>query len=181
MKLSKMSQSVSDPRVKEEVSGIDDALQEVLTYCRTLMTELNPPGLDTGDLHTALHGLAERMGREGLKVTIQMTQQHTITSNEAILLYQSVRELLFNVLKHAKVEAATVSVSTDAQGRVRVAVEDRGIGFNPIAEWQPATLHLGLDSVHERMQTLGGDCVVQSEPGKGTRIELVLPHSQTSV
>ena len=37
-----MSHSVRDPRVKEEVSGIDEALQEVLTYCRTLMTELTP-------------------------------------------------------------------------------------------------------------------------------------------
>lgn len=175
MKLSKMSQSVRDPRVKEEVTGIDDALQEVLTYCRTLMTELNPPGLETGDLQAALHGLAERMGREGLKVSMHVMQQPTITSDQAILLYQSVRELLFNVLKHAKVDTATVSVSTDPQGRVRVAVEDQGIGFTPATGWQPGTTHFGLDSVHERMRTLGGDCVVQSEPAKGTRVELVLP------
>ncbi len=178
MKLSKMSHSVRDPRVKEEVSGIDEALQEVLTYCRTLMTELNPPGLETGDFHTALHGLADRMGREALKVTIHIMQQPTLTPNQAILLYQAVRELLFNVLKHAKVDTATISVSTDAQGRVCVAVEDQGLGFTPATGWQAGTTHFGLDSVHERMLTLGGDCMVQSEPGKGTRIELVLP-SQT--
>ena len=178
MKLSKMSHSVRDPRVKEEVTGIDQALQEVLTYCRTLMTELNPPGLEAGDFHTALHGLAERMGRESLKVTIHFTQQHTFKPNQAILLYQAVRELLFNVLKHAKVDTATVSVSTDAQGRVCVAVEDQGIGFTPATGWEPGTPHFGLDSVHERMRTLGGDCMVQSELGKGTRVELVLP-SQT--
>ncbi len=181
MKLSKMSQSVRDPRVKEEVTGIDDALQEVLTYCRTLMTELNPPGLETGDLPAALHGLAERMGREGLKVSITVMQQPTITPDQAILLYQSVRELLFNVLKHAKVDTATVSVSTDPQGRVRVAVEDQGIGFTPATGWQPGTTHFGLDSVHERMRTLGGDCVVQSEPAKGTRVELVLPYTASQL
>jgi signal transduction histidine kinase len=115
------------------------------------------------------------MGREGLKVSMHVMQQPTITSDQAILLYQSVRELLFNVLKHAKVDTATVSVSTDPQGRVRVAVEDQGIGFTPATGWQPGTTHFGLDSVHERMRTLGGDCVVQSEPAKGTRVELVLP------
>jgi signal transduction histidine kinase len=175
MKLSKMSHSVRDPRVKEEVSVIDEALQEVLTYCRTLMTELNPPGLETGNLQTALHGLADRMGREGLKVPIHIMQQPTLTPNQAILLYQAIRELLFNVLKHAKVDTATISVSTDAQGRVCVAVEDQGIGFTPTTGWQPGTTHFGLDSVQERMRTLGGDCVVQSEPGRGTRVELVLP------
>ena len=156
MKLSRMSHSVRDPRVKEEVSGIDEALQEVLTYCRTLMTELNPPGLETGDLHTALYGLAERMGREGLKVPIHMMQPFTFTPNQAILLYQAIRELLFNVLKHAKVDSATISVSTDAEGRVGAAVEDHGIGFIPGTGWQAGTTHFGLDSVHERMRTLGG-------------------------
>jgi signal transduction histidine kinase len=94
-------------------------------------------------------------------------------------LFQSVRELLFNVVKHAGVDEATVSLSQVPRPRPSVMVEvtDRGRGFEPAKRRLVPTEEggFGLFSIRERIDLIGGRVEVASSPGKGTRVTLSVP------
>jgi signal transduction histidine kinase len=85
-----------------------------------------------------------------------------------------VRELLFNVSKHARTEAAQVSVGI-VDGKLRLSVSDSGAGFDPRALAQPASAGLGLFSIRERLEALGGTLEIDSARGRGTRVTLTVP------
>jgi CheY-like chemotaxis protein len=98
-----------------------------------------------------------------------------LAEEQAVVVFQAVRELLFNVMKHAAVDQATVTVALDDEV-VRVAVVDKGKGLSPDAARRSAEPgHLGLVSVRERIQAMGGRVEIESVPGQGTTVTLVLP------
>ncbi|MHC5034038.1 MAG: sensor histidine kinase, partial [Planctomycetota bacterium] len=94
----------------------------------------------------------------------------------SVLLFQTVRELLLNVVKHAAANAATVSVHAE-DGEVRISVEDDGVGFDAAALGVHGhrTEGFGLFSIRERLDHLGGRLELQSEPGAGTRAVVTAP------
>jgi CheY-like chemotaxis protein len=87
-----------------------------------------------------------------------------------------VRELLFNITKHADVSQAKVSLAR-TDGLLRVAVSDAGKGFDPatLAERQASNGSFGLFSLKERLSMIGGVVNVTSAVGEGTQVEIVLP------
>ena len=156
--------------------------QQALSYTRTLIGELSPPSFREYGLPAALQWLAEQMQKNGLQVDVRTDAEHVPLSEEqAVLVFQCVRELLFNVLKHAGVQQAMVQVLTGAGGEVRVIVRDRGQGMSEDdsrRDAQPG--HLGLFAVRERMASVGGRAEVSSKLGEGTSVTLCLPrvHSE---
>lgn len=156
---------------------LDDILQQALSYTRTMIAELCPPGLHDAGLPAALRWLAERMQRHGLSVEVHSNcEQLPLPEDRAVFLLQSVRELLYNVLKHAGVDCATVSLHVGAKGDLSLAVEDRGRGLDSDAlqrSVEPG--HFGLLSVRERMDAMGGTLILENRPGGGMRVELGLP------
>jgi CheY-like chemotaxis protein/anti-sigma regulatory factor (Ser/Thr protein kinase) len=94
-----------------------------------------------------------------------------------VLLFQSVRELLFNVVKHAGVASARVRMSRDGDDSVRITVSDEGVGFDPMAPSDEGALSsgFGLFSLRERLDLLGGRIGVESTPDRGTRVTLLAP------
>ncbi len=95
-----------------------------------------------------------------------------------LLLFQALRELLFNVVKHAGVEKATVEVS-ESNGRIEAIVKDRGRGFDP-AGLRAEGGHsegVGLFGIRERLTYFGGVMEIDSAPGKGSRFKMILPRS----
>jgi signal transduction histidine kinase len=91
-----------------------------------------------------------------------------------VLVYQLVRELLYNVAKHAGTDRARVTAER-AGHRVRVVVEDEGVGFDPATLEEVAGVGLGLPSVRDRLELVGGRLDVESRPGEGTRVALEVP------
>jgi len=91
------------------------------------------------------------------------------------LIFRAVKELLFNVVKHAKAQEATVSIRYDRRN-IHIAVEDNGVGFDIgiLDTYEKGSARFGLFSLGERLRTKGGALEVKSEPGKGTRISLTL-------
>ena len=179
MKLNQLKEDVPlYPEAEVLTRELEDVLQQALTYSRTTIAELSPPALHEAGLAVSLKWLAERMEKHGLRVEVHTSDYQTIHLSEdrVILLFQSVRELLFNVLKHAGVYQATVRVSAGQVGEVCIAVEDRGKGLDADAmkhAMEPG--HLGLFAVQERMEAMGGRVDLTSDPGKGTCVRLVLP------
>jgi signal transduction histidine kinase/ActR/RegA family two-component response regulator len=158
----------------------EETLGTALTYCRTLMAELNPPVLHERGLTAGLTWLADNMKRHDLAVTLDVKQSGDLPLPEdrAVLLFQSVRELLINVAKHGAVKRASVQM-TYAEGLLHLVVHDDN-GFDLVAAEAPATpsalsSKFGLFSIRERMKALGGSFDLQSMPGKGTTATLTLP------
>jgi len=165
------------PRAQALGAEVDEALDQALAYTRTMIAELSPPSFQESGLTAALQWLAERMRKDGLFVDVQAGGESAALSEEqAVLLFQSVRELLINVLKHAGVDRATVRLTETNENDVHIAVEDRGTGLGPDALQRAAEPgHLGLFAVRERMEAMGGRLDLASVPGLGTTATLVLP------
>lgn len=160
------------------LQDLHEILQQSLTYTRTMIAELSPHTLHTAGLPAALEWLAERMQKHGLWVTVEAhCDAVKLPEDHAVLLFQSVRELLFNVLKHAEVDRATVSLHATDEGLV-LSVVDRGKGLDAEGLRRSAEPgHFGMLAVRERMEAMGGWLKLESEPGAGTRVELGLPFS----
>jgi len=107
----------------------------------------------------------------------------TLPEDQAVLLFQSVRELLINSSKYAGTGAATVTVEC-RDDQLRIEVRDEGAGFEVAATTAAVTstgapsFKFGLLSIMERMQALGGSFDLQSAPGQGVTATLLLPLSQ---
>jgi CheY-like chemotaxis protein/two-component sensor histidine kinase len=168
----------------EMIHQADDVIHQSLAYTRNLVAELSPPVLHEFGLPAALRWLGEQMYRYQLAVTvsIQSAEDLRLPEDHAVLLFQSVRELLINAAKHAVSKHALVTLK-EHEGCLRITVEDQGVGFDlPAVSSQKASQissKFGLFSIRERMNTLGGRFVLRSVPGEGTSATLILPLSPT--
>jgi PAS domain S-box-containing protein len=179
MKLFKAAQQASNPTIAGLLAEADRVLDESITYTRSLMADLTPPILQFG-LVMSLRWLADKFRRHNVRVEVQArTDLHLeLTEDQIALLFQSVRELLMNVVKHAKTDHAQVSVQSDGQ-ILTIEISDAGQGFDASA--LPNQLpsqgggQFGLFSIRERMEALGGRFEVESARGGGTRACLILP------
>jgi len=157
-----------------EVKGlVDQTIQEV----RSLTSQISPPILYEVGLEAALEWLSDRLLADyGLKVMCRSDQQPKPLSAEMrSTLFQSVRELLLNVVKHAKINEATV-LSERILDRITITVEDLGRGFVMAgADRKRNSGGFGLFNIRQRVEHLGGEIIVESEAGRGTRVTLSAP------
>ncbi|HJL18490.1 MAG TPA: ATP-binding protein, partial [Sandaracinaceae bacterium LLY-WYZ-13_1] len=147
-----------------------------LEETRGLMFELSPPILEQEGLGDALEWLRRQMAElHGLEVTLERDADAPIPDEDRrLLLFQIVRELLFNVRKHAGTRRATVWLGA-ADGAVTIDVRDAGRGFDPRTLDRTDATGLGLVSIRERLRQIGGTLDVRSAPGEGARIVVSAP------
>jgi len=159
----------------------DELLAEALNYTRTLVAELSPPVLSEQGLGRALIWLGEYMKRYGLVVAVSVPERRVsgLPEDQAVLVFQSIRELLFNASKHAGTHEAWVTLE-HKEGALRIEVRDNGVGFVPSSLSAPneTSSKFGLFSIRERMSALGGSLHITSSPEVGTRAVLLLPLSK---
>ena len=164
------------------LTHMEDALAESLSYTRTLIADLSPPVLHQFGLTAGLQWFAERMQIQrkfSVKLLLDQVDSSLLPEDKAVLLFQSVRELLLNVAKHAQCNEATVRL-THRPDALRIEVVDQGVGFDPISSAStnnasPLSSHFGHFSIRERMRALGGAFEITSQPGRGTVACLDLP------
>jgi two-component system, chemotaxis family, CheB/CheR fusion protein len=167
---------LSDMRrmAEEAYEHLTVAIQET----RQLTVNLSPPVLRDEGLVQALEWLIHQMSdSHGLRVKLKAKADIVIEAEEMrILVFHIVRELLFNIVKHAEVEAATVELYEDS-GLLRVDVSDKGTGFSVEEVFGQRGRHggLGLLNARERLSLFGGSIQVESQSGAGTKISLSLP------
>ena len=92
-------------------------------------------------------------------------------------LFRIVQEALNNVVKHAKTDHAIITLNTEDESRIILKVEDPGIGFD-LNFLKSLPGHLGLTSMEERVSAIGGKLAIDSQPGKGTRLNVEIPLAQ---
>jgi CheY-like chemotaxis protein len=171
------------PALAKMIEETDFVFADALKYTRTLVAELSPPVLRDHGLAAGLKWLAEYMTKRDVSVmvTVPETEDLRLPEDQAILLFQSVRELLINSSKHAGSGQATVTM-VQRSGSLAITVRDEGAGFDPaVPHVFSGTMpsKFGLFSIRERMRALGGSFDIQSSPGQGTTATLVLPLSGT--
>jgi len=173
-----LSAKVDTPQ-KQFLQNIKDLIGQSIQESRSLTAELAPTALHQGGLLSALKWLVQWM-QEKHGLTVELQAESGIDSQPediSILMFQCIRELLFNVVKHAGVKTARIDFAREGKDRLRAVVSDRGIGFDPEVAWQKSEsgAGFGLFSIRERVTLLGGSLEVESAPGKGTAFSLMVP------
>jgi PAS domain S-box-containing protein len=162
----------------EAAARVDAVLGETLEVSRSLASELTPPIRHNGLLGPVLEWLGSVMRQKyGLSVEIQDGGESSLKEEGlVVLLYQAVRELLFNVVKHSGTGVAAVSIR-ERGGTLTVVVEDRGKGFDTgLPEPDPGKPGgTGILAIRERIGLFGGSLDVRSAPGMGSTFTLSVP------
>ena len=162
------------------LSESEDILQQALTYTRSLVAQLTPMALHEFGLAAALTWLGDQMRQQyrlTVKVEVQDRLSVSLPEDQSVLIFQSIRELLINVAKHARVDKATVRMRQEAD-LLRISVIDEGLGSDAGGSAGPSS-KFGLFSIKERMRALGGTFEFTSTQGKGTMATLSLPWQES--
>jgi DNA-binding NarL/FixJ family response regulator len=169
----------AEPLVKQAALEIEGLLDEAVSVSRSLTAELSPPVLHEGGLSAGLEWLAHWMAdKHGLIVELSMEAGlPPLAEDVKVLLFESVRELLFNAIKHAHVGSARVNLRLIEESQLRITVSDAGPGFDPtkVKPAGEAGGGFGLFSIRERLDLIGGHVEIDSAPGKGSRFMLTAP------
>jgi len=163
-----------ESRFEDVLSLVDQAIKSV----RTLTFEISPPVLYELGLEPAIDWLCLQVRKKyGLKA--ERTSEGcpaALPDDLRITLFRSVQELLLNAAKHARASEVRVSL-TWRDDQVGIEVRDDGRGFDAARERSVAadTGAFGLFSIRERMRSKDGSLDIDSAPGRGTAVTLVLP------
>lgn len=170
---------VEDEEQRDLIGNICDVISESIATSRSLTVELSPTILHEGGLAAGLEWLARWMEeKHGLIVDVRC-EPDVVAEREdiRILLFESVRELLFNVVKHAGVTSAKVHLRR-ADERLEITVSDSGVGFDPsrvqAMRGDPAG-GFGLFTIRERLELLGGNLKIDTAPQGGATFTLAAP------
>ena len=167
-------------RIRAGAAELIELSRSALTALRALIFELRPPALQDHSLIEAVRAYAASMtGRSGVPITVLDERADTALPEEASdNIYRVVQEALHNVVRHAGASTVTVGfrdgdgiASTAAD--VVVEIADDGRGFDPAG--LAGDGHLGLVTMRERAEDLGGRLEVRSRRGDGTRVILRVP------
>jgi signal transduction histidine kinase len=155
--------------------------ESALHTVRDLSRLLHPAVLDDIGLAAAVETyVREFRKRYDMPVVFTSSGMGRRLSPEAeAAFYRIVQEALTNIARHARASSCTVSLR-ESGGVVQLSIEDDGVGFDP--EQQRSGAHhdgLGLLGMRERVTRIGGTCVVDSAPGRGTRVLVRLPTDLT--
>lgn len=156
---------------------VQQMLDKAIEVTRTLSMSFRPPVIHEQGPKMALRWLADDMRQKfNLSVAVSVGRVSELVSKEmGLFVFDAVRELLLNVVKHAGVKTVTVRLGPEGHGRFKVEVCDRGRGFNPSVN---RVRKFGLFSIRERADVLGGSMALFSKRGEGTRVILRLPLKQ---
>ena len=163
----------------EIIRKIQNMLEGSFNLTRSLSVELSPPVLHDHGLAAALEWLAAQARKHhGAKVSVEADPSANPKAIDVrVFLFQAVRELLLNAVKHAPGSFVHITMKEIGAGKLRVVVSDRGSGFDPAKlDRQGIQLGgLGLFNIRERMASFGGKLQIDSALGRGTRITLIAP------
>jgi PAS domain S-box-containing protein len=161
------------------IKEIRDLIDQTICSTRSLTFELSPPILYEFGLESALEWLSENISsRHGIAIKhVNDGKPKPVTEQIGVLIFQMVRELLLNVVKHAKANLVNLYVMKKKKN-LQILVEDNGKGFNysrSKVDFSRNTMGFGLFSIRERLDCIGGELEVKTKPGHGTKAIIKVP------
>jgi PAS domain S-box-containing protein len=180
LNLAPVLRRIPDAETRHALQSIDDLVRKAIAAAESLTDELSPPVLHEAGLGPALSWLASRMKEQhGLEVEIDLDDQAE-PENDAMreFLFSAARELLVNVVKHARVDQARLSAKIAGSDRLQITVCDGGVGFDADridGERRPVGTVFGLAGLRQRLALLSGEMEIDSFPNFGTTVTLTAP------
>jgi signal transduction histidine kinase len=184
IKLDELHHSVTSGEVTKALDEICNNIGQIIQDTRTLTFDLSSPILNEIGLEAAVadwldvqiqakHGIETEFVNDG--------QQKPLDDDIRALLFRNVRELLVNVIKHADAQNVKVSVRR-VNEHIHIDVEDDGKGFDSVKVISTGIedTKFGLFSIRQRLEQLGGQFEIDSEPGRGSKITMTAPLKLTN-
>ncbi len=179
LKLEALCESAPSAELGKALDELCSCVGQTIVDTRSLTFDLSSPILYELGFETAVaewlteqieekHGIATEFENDG--------QPKQLDDDISVLLFRNVRELLINIVKHARAKKVKVFIRK-VDGQIQVSVEDDGVGFDPaeVAKTAARRAGFGLFSVRERLEQIGGHLEIESEPGRGSRITMMAP------
>jgi len=169
-------------KAREELRSLKRIVRDSLRDVRKIIYNLRPMSLDDLGLVPTLQRYVLTFQEEtGISVSFRTTGvQPELKSEVSLTVFRIVQEALSNVSKHAK--ASNISIRLDFLNKeLKLYVIDDGIGFNEeklMVKNDDITSGFGLVSMRERVELLNGEMNISSEPGKGTRLNIMIPFAE---
>mgnify|MGYP005852651005 CR=1 FL=1 len=162
---------------KSQFDKIESMMGECIQMSRALSADLSPPVLHKDGLKAGLKWLQQWMqDNSGFTVDLCIENHAALNETMNVLVFESLRELLFNAVKHADVSGATVHLQSAAGSGLKVSVRDKGVGFNIGSHGQNGSgKGFGLFSIRKRITLMGGTFQIESTPGKGSCFTIEVP------
>ncbi len=162
------------PALEGHIAAIRKLAETTVADVRNMALLLRPSMLDDLGLIPALQWQAREVAkRTGMRINVaadgvpdDLSEEHKTS------IYRIVQEALHNCTRHAEAHTVRITVRQE-RGSLLLTVQDDGKGFQPKLE-----RGLGLIGIEERVAHLGGSLQIESEPGRGTLLAVVLPLSQ---
>ncbi|MDI6857447.1 MAG: MCP four helix bundle domain-containing protein [Dehalococcoidia bacterium] len=176
--LSRLEQTVSSARLREEISSLRGLTVEAMDMIRNVALDLRPSTLDDLGLVPALRDYVKTFsGRVGLPVEFEASGINgRLPAETEIALFRIAQEGLTNVAKHAQASKARVCLYAGSRRPLVLIVEDDGVGFDVDKALGPDSgKHLGLFGIQERCLLLGARLDLSSASGQGTRLVVSVP------
>ena len=172
LKLQAIARSVGSPAIGTELAEVHEALRAAVEQLRHLLFELRSPELDRGGLVTALREYLKANGPAGFAVHDEVIEEPPLAVRS--VLFRIAQEALTNVRKHANATQVDVTVAAGGD-EILLKIADDGRGFESAILSAPRPGHIGVPTMLERAELLGGTCRIRSAPGSGTVVECRVP------
>lgn len=169
--------AVDPERARAELANLKSAVVATFQRVRSFIANLRPMMLDDLGLVPTLRRHVEDLAEGGFRVQLSITgRERRFASYKEVTIFRVIQELLINAREISYATRAQVSVDI-GEDRVLVSVEDDGSGFEPseLGKGGAVAEKMGLETLRERVEMLGGRFQIESSPGRGTRAMFELP------
>jgi PAS domain S-box-containing protein len=180
--LSELAQSLSDEAAKAHVIGLGKQVGQMAQHLREVTQNLRPPILAHLGLAAALRVHVQQVQSVQPVPTVQLIvseESWPLSEDCALSLFRIYQQALQNALQHAKAQQVTIRLTYE-QEQLHLTIEDDGCGFHVPEQWVELARqgHLGMVGIVERAEAIGGHVEVESAPGRGARVQVILPKPQ---
>ena len=171
----------SSDQIAPCLEAIADTAAQGLDEVRAIAATLHPATLERLGLSRALAAMVRTLARStSATITFDPSGGERLAPAVELQLYRIVQESLSNALRHADATQVTVSIVFDDH-EVAITVRDDGRGFSPQHVADRIEGSLGLSSIRQRAMTIGADLTVDSAPGRGTTVRVVMPRGDRNL
>ena len=164
-------ESGTSPELRSVLTRSSEALRRTLRQLRSLLVEIHPPGLNAGGLGAALEDLTAQAAGAGVTPTVSVTGMDGTPDHVVALVWRVAQEAIRNAVRHAGATTVRVEVLGDGP-QVSLTVQDDGVGFDPAAGGRQDSY--GLRGLQSLVRDGGGRLEVESAPGAGTTVRMVV-------
>jgi len=162
--------------IKEHLAQLKSDIRNGLTGVRRSIFNLRPPSLSDVDFFVALRHYLEDFSKNfGIAVSASFPEKtERLPATKEVAIFRIFQETLQNVQKHAGATAVTVKCTSNPAA-LKIQIEDNGHGFDPASIEKRNPRSMGIVTMRERAELINAQLDIQSSPGHGTQVTLVVP------